>query len=77
MVIFSGLESHFFHFLHFNYAVQTAEKEWPPCEVGVVKFSLLSGITDHYHEFIDPGILIILFISYALFKYHCIVCVCS
>jgi len=50
-----GLESHFFHFLHFNYAVQTAEKEWPPCEVGVVKFSLLSGITDHYHEFIDPA----------------------
>jgi len=50
-----GLDSHAFHFVHFNYAVQTAEKEWPPCEVAVVKFSLINGISDYYHEFIDPA----------------------
>lgn len=49
------LESHVFHFAHFNFAVQTTEKEWPPCEVAVVKFSLLNGISGHYHEFIDPA----------------------
>lgn len=49
------LENQLFHFVHFNYAVETAEQEWPPCEVGLVKFSLLSGITDNYHQFINPG----------------------
>jgi len=55
--MFSELESHVFHFAHFNFAVQTTEKEWPPCEVAVVKFSLLNGISGHYHEFIDPGFI--------------------
>ena len=44
-----------FHFVHFNYAVETEEKETPPCEVGVIKYSLLRGIIEHYHEFINPG----------------------
>ena len=43
MASHGGLDSHVFHFVHFNYAVLTAVKEWPPCEVAVVKFSLING----------------------------------
>lgn len=51
----SELESHDFHLAHFNYAVKTDEGEYPPCEVAIVKYSLLNGIAGHYHDFVDPG----------------------
>lgn len=58
-VVFHALEliSYEFHFGHLNYLVNTDQKdnEWLPCEVAIVKFSLVSGITEHYHQFIDPG----------------------
>lgn len=44
-----------FHFANFNYAVVTDEKESPPCEVAIVKFSLANGISHDYHEIINPG----------------------
>lgn len=55
LLLYTELEGHDFHLAHFNYAVETDEGEFPPCEVAVVKFSLLNGISKHYHQFIDPG----------------------
>lgn len=57
LIIFYGTEllTHSFHFAHFNYAVGTDEKEWPPCELAIVKYSLAEGIAGTYHEFVDPG----------------------
>ncbi len=49
------LVDHFFHFAHFNYAVATYEKQYPPVEVAIVKYSLANGILDEYHQFIEPG----------------------
>ena len=50
-----GLESHYFHLAHFNIAVSTDEGEHPPCEMAIVKFSLLDGIAKSIHEFVNPG----------------------
>ena len=50
------LPGQYFYIAFFNYAVETEEKEYPPCELGLVKYSLTSGIDDFYHEFIEPGI---------------------
>ena len=44
-----------FHFGHFNYAVATEEQEYPPCELAIVKYSLLRGIEERCHEYVDPG----------------------
>lgn len=49
------LENNYFHLAHFNIAVATDEGEYPPCELAIVKFSLLNGITSTIHEFVDPG----------------------
>ena len=49
------LVTHHFYFAHFNYAVATDKKEYPPCELAVVKYSLSGGIVQHLHEFVDPG----------------------
>ncbi|XP_032783335.1 protein maelstrom homolog [Daphnia magna] len=49
------LENHYFYLAHFNIAVATSEGEYPPCEISIVKFSLLDGIARYYHEFIEPG----------------------
>lgn len=54
-VIFVALENHYFYLAHFNIAVATSEGEYPPCEISIVKFSLLDGIARYYHEFIEPG----------------------
>lgn len=50
-----GLENQYFHLAHFNIAVATDEGEYPPCELAIVKFSLLDGIAGTIHEFVDPG----------------------
>ncbi|EFX62966.1 hypothetical protein DAPPUDRAFT_336128, partial [Daphnia pulex] len=49
------LENHYFYLAHFNIAVTTSEGEYPPCEIAIVKFSLLDGIAKCYHDFVEPG----------------------
>lgn len=55
---FIALENHYFYLAHFNIAVATSEGEYPPCEIAIVKFSLLDGIAKCYHDFVEPGIFI-------------------
>ncbi|XP_040195019.1 protein maelstrom homolog [Rana temporaria] len=41
------------------------EQRFVPCEIGCVRYSLQEGITDSFHDFIDPGEL-----PFG-FRYHC------
>ena len=57
-LFFFGAEllTQYFYFAHFNYAVATDEKEYPPCEFAIIKYSLTDGIAGCLHDFVDPGI---------------------
>lgn len=44
-----------FFILATNVMVETDEKEYLPLEIGIVGFSIKDGITEEFHEFVDPG----------------------
>ena len=44
-----------FYVLHCNYLVRTDRGFYPPCEVGVVEWSLEGGVKRCWQEFVSPG----------------------
>ncbi|XP_069689384.1 protein maelstrom homolog [Periplaneta americana] len=51
----SSLLSYKFYVIHVNYYCRLENGTFLPCELGLVEFSLLDGITKTYHTLINPG----------------------
>ncbi|KAK6173461.1 hypothetical protein SNE40_016906 [Patella caerulea] len=44
-----------FYFIHFQTLCKTENGDYLPCEMAVIEYSLIKGITKKFHRFVEPG----------------------
>ena len=44
-----------FYFIMANYFIRTLDDVFYPAEIALSEYSLMEGITNKYHSFVNPG----------------------
>ncbi|XP_023727518.1 protein maelstrom homolog [Cryptotermes secundus] len=51
----NSLKTHLFHLVHVNYCCKDRSGRYLGCEIALVEFSFVDGVTNNFHAFINPG----------------------